>query len=916
MKLATLGLIACITLLGCSKDPQQDDIQQAQQALAKNAYQQAGLHLKNHIKQQPEDAFARYLLGQVYLSQKHYPAATKELQLALSLQYSEAASALAQAYFETGAYQEVLAIQPLPQWSEQVRCELLLLQVDAALSMQQVSIAEQLLADLTGKPVEQQLGHAMISLQQQNWQQSLQYLAAIDSDQYPWQRQWLAVNAYMQGGQYDNAIEGLHQLHQHDPQQLRYSLLLTDAALAKLDFELAKQSMAASRQLSPKHVQLIFQQAYLAFLQQDFNRAINESGILLSQVEHHPGRVINGLAHYYLGHWEQAYNQLNKVATQLPADHLVQRVMVDILLKLGQVEQSADLATHIHWQDVNQLPLLLTLVTDMKSRASQGKPEQVERALLNNLKQLQPEAAEQLLQLGLAQVMLGDEQDGQEVIEQALQQQAQLNEREARLLFSYYVKTQQLSAALQVADKLPSEQASLQQHMRALVMLKQMDYAGAEQALRQARELSPDNLHFAQLLALCLYRQQHWLALAKLMEQVLPLAPLQPQLLYFATMADLERQQSSAAIKRLETAAQQSQVAPQSLLLLADVYQSQGDFSSAQALLLTMPTEMQQNPAWLLLAAQGAAELLQWQQAEVFYRDLLLVSPQQFTLYLALQQTMRAQQRQLEFARFLPEWPPQHPLYNDMSRLRVAAFIDAQQYEIARGLLSAAAGLRGKHQQSWLELEVDLLLAEKQFDKALALLEQLQQDYQSNQYLLKRYAVYQRQGQQGTGAKILQAWLVQRPRDTKVQLALAQSLLLQQDYQQAEQVYLSLLELRPNALVVLNNLAWLKHLAGQPEAGMAWVKQGLALYPDNAELIDTHGVLLIDSEQYAAAQAILQPLVEADPKGEYLFHLAQAYYGGNDFVKARRVLQQLFAQQQAFPSQQQAQALKALLDAI
>lgn len=915
MRLAVLGFIAGITLVGCSKVTQQDNIQQAQVAFAQQAYEQAGKHLKHHLKQQPEDGTARYLLGQVYLKQKQYPAAIKELQLALSLQYSEAASALAQAYFDSAMYQDVLTIQANAQWPESVRCELLLLQVEAALAMQQDSIAEQLLAQLKGKPVEQNLGHAMISLQQQDWQQSLQYLAAIDSEQYQWQRQWLAVNAYFQGRQYDAAIEGLLVLRQHDPKQLRYSLLLTDAALAKLDFPLAQQGMKASRQLAPKHAQLIFQHAYLAFLQQDFNLAINESGILLSQLEHDPGRVINGLSHYYLGHWEQAYSQLSKVATHLPADHLVQQVMVDVLLKLGQVEQSADLATQIDWQDVNQLPLLLTLVTDMQSQAGQAEPKQLETSLLNSLKQLQPEASEQLLQLGLAQVMLGDEQDGQAVIEQALAQQEQLNDREARLLFSFYVKTQQLTAALQVADKLSGQQASLQHHMRALVRFKQMDYPGAAQALRQARALEPNNLYFTQLLALCLYHQQQWQELAQLMAEVLPAHPLEPQLLYFATVADLERQQADKAIQRLEGASQQAGVDSRSLLLLADVYQAQQDYSSAQALLLTLPSAVQQSPTWLLLAATGAAELAQWQQAEAFYRSLLAQSPQSLPFYLALQQVMAAQQRQLEFARLLPEWPAQHPLHVEMSQLRITALTEAQQYEQARQLLQASAKMQSK-QQNWLELKVDLLLAEQRHSEAMALLEQLQQDYQSNLYLLKQHAIYQRQGQAEKGIELLRSWLAQRPDDSKVQLALAQSLLLQHEYPQAEQVYLSLLQQKPNALVVLNNLAWLKHLEGQPEAGMAWVKQGLALYPDNSELHDTHGVLLIDSEQYAAAQAVLQPLVETDPQGEYMFHLAQAYYGGNDFVKARRVLQQLFAQQQSFPSQQQAQALKALLDAI
>ena len=101
--LAIAGLVA-MTLAGCGKESPQALVDSAKAFSAKGDYKAAAIQLRNVLQKQPENAEARYLLGQALNEEMDYVTAEKELRKALEYGYARdgAYPALARAMLGQG----------------------------------------------------------------------------------------------------------------------------------------------------------------------------------------------------------------------------------------------------------------------------------------------------------------------------------------------------------------------------------------------------------------------------------------------------------------------------------------------------------------------------------------------------------------------------------------------------------------------------------------------------------------------------------------------------------------------------------------------------------------------------------------------------------------------------------------------
>ncbi len=108
--LAIAGLLA-MTLAGCGKETPQALIDSAKAFSAKGDYKAAAIQLRNVLQKQPENAEARYLLGQALNEEMDYVTAEKELRKALEYGYTRDGvyPALARAMLGQGNGKEVVA---------------------------------------------------------------------------------------------------------------------------------------------------------------------------------------------------------------------------------------------------------------------------------------------------------------------------------------------------------------------------------------------------------------------------------------------------------------------------------------------------------------------------------------------------------------------------------------------------------------------------------------------------------------------------------------------------------------------------------------------------------------------------------------------------------------------------------------
>ena len=112
-----LNIVIIGMLLGglsaCGQKTSEEYIQEAKQFTVENNTNAAILSLKNAIQIEPKSAIARFELGQLYLQQKQFESAEKELNRALEYGYdaSKVIPMLTQAYHQTGAYSAISKIE-------------------------------------------------------------------------------------------------------------------------------------------------------------------------------------------------------------------------------------------------------------------------------------------------------------------------------------------------------------------------------------------------------------------------------------------------------------------------------------------------------------------------------------------------------------------------------------------------------------------------------------------------------------------------------------------------------------------------------------------------------------------------------------------------------------------------------------
>ena len=108
-----LAVVALGALSSCGKQTSDEYIKEAQQYIAENNPAAAIVALKNAVQVEPKSAQARFELGQLYMQQKQFESAEKELNRALEYGFeaSQVLPLLTQAYQRTGAYSAISKLE-------------------------------------------------------------------------------------------------------------------------------------------------------------------------------------------------------------------------------------------------------------------------------------------------------------------------------------------------------------------------------------------------------------------------------------------------------------------------------------------------------------------------------------------------------------------------------------------------------------------------------------------------------------------------------------------------------------------------------------------------------------------------------------------------------------------------------------
>ena len=203
----------------------------------------------------------------------------------------------------------------------------------------------------------------------------------------------------------------------------------------------------------------------------------------------------------------------------------------------------------------------------------------------------------------------------------------------------------------------------------------------------------------------------------------------------------------------------------------------------------------------------------------------------------------------------------------------------------------------------------DTALARKDYPAALAAFERAHKLKPSATLLVRQLQVFNATQRSEEGEQRLAAWLVAHPQDAAIRAVLAESLTKRQQYPAAAEHYLALNKSNPGNLMVLNNLAWALHGAGDKRAA-SFAGQALKLQPDNPMVMDTYGwILTAQGQAVQGLPHLRRALSKAPDNAEIQYHLAVALFKTGDRARAQGELERLLAGGARFPQEQEARTL-------
>lgn len=148
-----------------------------------------------------------------------------------------------------------------------------------------------------------------------------------------------------------------------------------------------------------------------------------------------------------------------------------------------------------------------------------------------------------------------------------------------------------------------------------------------------------------------------------------------------------------------------------------------------------------------------------------------------------------------------------------------------------------------------------------------------------------------RSGQRNKAIEALENARQAFPRNPQILMNLA---MLHQENEAPEKAippYEELLEVTPRNVVALNNLAWIYHQQGDDRA-MELARQAFELNSGNAAIADTYGWILFKAGQTEESLPVLEKAHELQPDSEEIaMHLAEAYRATGRDADAKRVLE-------------------------
>lgn len=900
MKFSPSALIFLLLIISaCNQQISTEEyLQRGQDYLTQNEFNRAVIELKNAVKQSPDSAKARNLLGQVYVKIHNGDAAIKELTRAIELgqdRYSVLFN-LGIAYEQLGLDEKILdEITINEQLSVDTQAEIHALRAKALIRRTNYDQAKQELEK--AKKLNNQLTNVRLSMalyekyagnvaQQRQWLEPLLQRGGGIADAWS-QIAEIEQNSNQPGAAekaYTRAIESRQVIH---IDLLKRALL----RISQQNYDGAVEDINTAKKAGAKWPVIGYAEGLIAYQKKQFDKA---QGILEQIISKHPdyapSRLLMGMTLYNKLNYQYAATQLEYYLKNYPDDNQANLIYANSLIKLGKHQYGIDILERLNKKLPDDFRILSIL------GGSYISANQLERGiqLLRKATSVNPDHAVVRLQLGKALLSSGSQlEQGQQQIIKAINLDPELIQADL-LLYSSHMRDKNFEAAREVANNLISKQEgkSVGYNLIALAYLAENKKKEAVDLLKSSLGKFPADPLTSNNLAR-IYVQQNQLEQAKkLYLDVLSKEPSHLTTLNQMAVISARENNGDELISWLNKAAELNPQALSAKLLLATQYLRQNKAKLALQTLQNVDQSKRDNTGFILLQAKGKMGIKEYGHAVRALKGLVSKQPKLASAHFLLAQAYGFQNNPEKMREFLDNTIELSP--DLLNAHLILARLDMLEGKKA-AFNKRVARLMKRYPDS---KDVQLLNAkvisnDKDYGKAIKTLSLLLEVAPNPEVIIDLARNQWKSGDRNNAISGLEIWIEDHQDDLRTLLVLAQYYQAENRMEDARRTYLKLDKVMPNNTIALNNLAWLMKDTN-PKRALNYAEKAIKNDPENPYIQDTLAMLWLENGDPQKALVYSEKAATAAPEFEDIqYNYARILIANNRNSEAKKILSKL-----------------------
>lgn len=887
-------------ILGCTQKTSEEHLTSAQEFIAQNKLTSAVIELKSAVQADPKNPTARFELGKVYLKQKQYESAEKELNRAL--EYGQPASdvipLLSQAYQNTGAYAELSEIdhseagmtpeqeievgffklQSLAQLGKEAEAKLLLEQL-STINADSVYTG---LVEVFGYVLNQDVDGALSKTE-------------LLAKQYPENADVLKLQGqlYLRTQQADKAAEVYVNYLEVYPEDTQIVFVLAKLLVDSGKIQEAEPYIDQLLAISQENPLLNQLKSVVSAANNKHEDAQKYAEKAIQSGRGDPVlRLIAGYAAYVLNDFEAANTHLSYIASSLPPNHPALKMLAASQLELGLSDQATDV-----------LNMFGEVTEDDAKLFSKAGYELIRAGNLNEAKEVVARSAEisrsaeDLTRLGVLRLSLNDV-SGIIDLENALEQSPDMDVTRATLANAYLV-TRQYDKAQELADEwIANNPEDFKGYMLAgEVASKQGDFDTAIEQYQKAESKDAENgLVKLAIANLDLMKGDTDSGHKKL----LAILDKKPDFIPALASYYLSHRQLEENAKGMEPALAALKNQPQSpelSLLVGRMYLTEQNWNKVLSTVEVIPEDDNTPPSYWNLKGKALLGIGGIADANQHYDKWLAKYPNSKDANMGKMLLLDAKGEFVEGAELSSRFLEAR---DDLSVevLRTHFLVMSRQFEEAE---KAFAALPEKTQELPVAkgFKARMQVANGEFSTAIDNSKAVYEAIPNSRNAVLLAVNLERLDKKEEALALLQKHAEAYPNDIAVKMMIAERQ-ISGDEQNAIATYEKTLELNPNNFVVLNNLAYLYTQNGRLKEAEKYAKQAVDQHPNNPDAVDTLAQALMKQEKYDDALRYYDRVINDSMTNNeiYLNYVEVLLASGNNTLGRRKLAERKFTDEE------------------